>query len=106
MSSHSGANDADRWGIPGGGRREGWGTVSRTLPLSDGTIRLEQLGASHLDGLADLGRDPDVQRFTCVPTPWEEGFERTWLEGYERRWASPGSSASRAVYSRLPSDAA
>jgi RimJ/RimL family protein N-acetyltransferase len=95
VSSHSAVNDADRRGIPGGGRRESWGTVSRTLPVSDGTIRLEQLGARHLDGLADLGRDPDVQRFTYVPTPWEEGFERTWLEGYEQ--APVGTRAAFAV---------
>jgi RimJ/RimL family protein N-acetyltransferase len=52
--------------------------------LSDGTIRLETLAPRHLDGLAELGRDPDVQRFTYAPSPWEEGFERTWLERYER----------------------
>lgn len=51
---------------------------------SDGTIRLEQLGAQHLEGLADLGRDPDVQQFTYVPSPWVEGFEHTWLERYDQ----------------------
>jgi [ribosomal protein S5]-alanine N-acetyltransferase len=51
--------------------------------LSDGEIRLETLAPQHLEGLAALGRDPDVQRFTYVPSPWEEGFERTWLERYE-----------------------
>jgi RimJ/RimL family protein N-acetyltransferase len=63
--------------------------------LSDGTIRLEPLGASHLEGLAELGRDPDVQRFTYVPSPWEEGFERTWLEGYEQ--APEGTRAAFAI---------
>lgn len=52
--------------------------------LSDGTIRLEPLGAEHLEGLAALGRDVDVQRFTYVPSPWVDGFERTWLERYEQ----------------------
>jgi RimJ/RimL family protein N-acetyltransferase len=51
---------------------------------SDGTIRLEQLGPEHLDGLAELGRDPEVQQFTYVPSPWIEGFERTWLERYDQ----------------------
>jgi RimJ/RimL family protein N-acetyltransferase len=51
---------------------------------SDGVIRLEPLAPRHLEGLADLGRDPEVQRFTYVPSPWEEGFERTWLERYEQ----------------------
>jgi RimJ/RimL family protein N-acetyltransferase len=58
--------------------------VPDTATPSDGTIRLERLSARHLEGLAELGRDPDVQRFTYVPSPWEEGFERTWLESYER----------------------
>jgi RimJ/RimL family protein N-acetyltransferase len=87
-------NDADRQRIPAGGRRESLGTVSPTL-LSDGTIHLEPLAARHLTGLAELGRDPDVQRFTYVPTPWEEGFERTWLEGYER--APEGTRAAFAI---------
>jgi RimJ/RimL family protein N-acetyltransferase len=25
-----------------------------------------------------------VQRFTYVPSPWPQGFERTWLERYEQ----------------------
>ena len=57
--------------------------TSTTTP-SDGTIRLEQLAPRHLEGLAELGRDPEVQRFTYVPVPWPEGFERTWLERYEQ----------------------
>jgi RimJ/RimL family protein N-acetyltransferase len=52
--------------------------------LSDGTIRLEPLAAEHLEGLAALGRDVDVQRFTYVPSPWVDGFERTWLQRYEQ----------------------
>jgi RimJ/RimL family protein N-acetyltransferase len=53
------------------------------VTLSDGTIRLERLGAEHLSSLADLGHDVDVQRYTYVPSPWEDGFERTWLARYE-----------------------
>jgi RimJ/RimL family protein N-acetyltransferase len=52
--------------------------------LSDGTIRLEPLAEQHLAGLAALGHDIDVQRYTYVPSPWVEGFERTWLERYAR----------------------
>jgi RimJ/RimL family protein N-acetyltransferase len=52
--------------------------------LSDGTIRLEQLAPSHLEGLAALGHDVDVQRYTYVPSPWVDGFERRWLERYEQ----------------------
>jgi RimJ/RimL family protein N-acetyltransferase len=61
---------------------------------SDGTIRLEPLDEAHLDGLAELGRDPDVQRYTYVPSPWVEGFERTWLERYDQ---ADGSRAGFAL---------
>jgi RimJ/RimL family protein N-acetyltransferase len=52
--------------------------------MQDGDVRLEPLGTAHLEGLAELGRDADVQRFTYVPSPWVEGFERTWLERYDQ----------------------
>jgi RimJ/RimL family protein N-acetyltransferase len=53
-------------------------------PPADDEIRLEALSADHLAGLAALGRDPEVQRFTYVPSPWVDGFEHRWLEGYDR----------------------
>jgi RimJ/RimL family protein N-acetyltransferase len=52
--------------------------------MQDGEVRLEPLGKAHLEGLAELGRDADVQRFTYVPSPWVEGFERRWLERYDQ----------------------
>jgi RimJ/RimL family protein N-acetyltransferase len=66
------------------------------VSLSDGTIRLDTLAPGHLEGLAELGRDPDVQRFTYVPSPWEEGFERKWLDRYEQGRAD-GSRAGFAI---------
>lgn len=66
------------------------------MTLSDGTIRLERLAAAHLEGLADLGHDVDVQRYTYVPSPWEEGFERTWLARYEQGTAD-GTRAGFAI---------
>jgi RimJ/RimL family protein N-acetyltransferase len=66
------------------------------VSLSDSTIRLDALAPGHLEGLAELGRDPDVQRFTYVPSPWEEGFERKWLGRYEQGRAD-GSRAGFAI---------
>jgi RimJ/RimL family protein N-acetyltransferase len=71
--------------------------------LSDGEIRLETLAAPHLEGLAELGRDPDVQRFTYVPSPWQEGFERTWLERYEQAHEE-GTRAGFAVVDEASGD--
>jgi len=67
--------------------------TARTTP-TDGTIRLEHLAVQHLEGLADLGRDPEVRQFTYVPDPWVEGFERTWLERYDQ---PDGSRAGFAI---------
>ena len=37
--------------------------------VRDGNVRLEELAERHLERLAELGRDPDVQRYTYVPVP-------------------------------------
>lgn len=47
-------------------------------------IRLEPFAEAHLEPLAALLPDPDVQRYTFVPVPVPAGFERTWLEIYEQ----------------------
>ena len=62
--------------------------------MRDGNVRLEELAERHLEGLAELGRDPEVQRYTYVPSPWLEGFERTWLERYDQ---GDGTRAGFAV---------
>jgi len=46
-------------------------------------VHLELLGDEHLQLLARLLQDPAVQRFTRIPVPVPEGFERTWLDLYE-----------------------
>jgi RimJ/RimL family protein N-acetyltransferase len=46
-------------------------------------IRFEPLGEAHLEGLARMALDPDVQRFTRVPAPPPPDFAHTWLARYE-----------------------
>lgn len=48
-----------------------------------GGVRLEPFSKRHLGHVAALLADPDVLRFTRVPEPVPEGFERTWLGRYE-----------------------
>jgi RimJ/RimL family protein N-acetyltransferase len=50
--------------------------------MSDG-VRLEPLGAEHIEGLDALALDPDVQRNTYVPSSPSADFGTTWLERYE-----------------------
>lgn len=76
--------------------------ASRVTSPADEVIRLEPLGSGHLEGLAELGRDPDVQRFTYVPSPWPEGFERGWLGRYEQG-AADGTRAGFAIIDRADS---
>ena len=55
-----------------------------TPPLTNGVIRLTPLDEQHLGGLAALGRDPEVARFSRVPVPFPDGFEKQWLALYEK----------------------
>jgi ribosomal-protein-alanine N-acetyltransferase len=55
-------------------------------PLADDVLRLEPLTqADHAD-LAALVADPDVQRFTRIPTDAGAAFVRGWIERYEAGW--------------------
>jgi RimJ/RimL family protein N-acetyltransferase len=46
-------------------------------------VRLERLGARHVDDLAALVADPEVLRFTRIPEPAPPGFAHDWLARYE-----------------------
>ena len=47
-------------------------------------IQLVPFGEQHLPGLRLLLADPGVRRYTRVPDPVPDGFDRTWVERYER----------------------
>ena len=66
-------------------------------PLSDDAILLEPLGRRHVHefGWATEG-DPDIVRFTRVPSRPEAGFLEGWLGGYEDAWRD-GTKAGFAV---------
>lgn len=70
---------------------------------ADETIRLEPFAPAHLQAVAELGPDPEVQRYTYVPSPWQEGFERTWLERYERG-LEDGTRAAFAIVDQATGD--
>jgi RimJ/RimL family protein N-acetyltransferase len=46
-------------------------------------IRLVPFSADHLDGVAELIRDPDVLRFTRVPDPPPADFPQVWFARYQ-----------------------
>ncbi len=49
-----------------------------------GEIRLEPFAEAHVEAVEEMLRDPDVQRYTRVPTPPPPGFARAWLGRYEQ----------------------
>jgi RimJ/RimL family protein N-acetyltransferase len=51
--------------------------------VSTPPIRLVPAGPQHEAGMRDLVRDPDVLRFTRVPSPTPDDFVATWLQTYE-----------------------
>lgn len=46
-------------------------------------VTLKPFAEPHLDAVALLFEDPDMQRFTRLPVPTPDGFAQTWLERYE-----------------------
>jgi RimJ/RimL family protein N-acetyltransferase len=46
-------------------------------------IRLEPLSNAHLEGLEVIVNDPEVQRFTRLPSPCPPGFAKTWVGVYD-----------------------
>lgn len=45
-------------------------------------VRLEPLNAGHLALISELVSDPEVRRFTRIPSEPPPGFAQTWLSGY------------------------
>jgi RimJ/RimL family protein N-acetyltransferase len=69
-------------------------------PLADRLIRLEPLTQAHATALAALVDDPDVKRFTMVPSDADATFVAGWIERYERGW----DDASKAGFAVLLAD--
>jgi RimJ/RimL family protein N-acetyltransferase len=56
-------------------------------PLADDVILLEPLGRKHFPELEwTVAGDPDIDRYTRIPTNADAGFLDSWLAGYETGW--------------------
>ncbi|HEV8088335.1 MAG TPA: GNAT family N-acetyltransferase [Actinomycetota bacterium] len=51
--------------------------------MSTPPIRLVPASMSHAAGMQDLISDPEVLRFTRIPSPPPDDFVETWLQRYE-----------------------
>jgi RimJ/RimL family protein N-acetyltransferase len=67
-------------------------------PLADDAIRLVPLAPEHDEGLDAMSRDPDVRRFTYVPSEPPPGFAASWRGRYDEGWRD-GTRAGFAIES-------
>jgi RimJ/RimL family protein N-acetyltransferase len=59
--------------------------------LSDGEIRLRLLAEADLEGLIQAVQDPEIPRWTRIPSPYGEAEAQEWLvEGARRRESGEG----------------
>jgi RimJ/RimL family protein N-acetyltransferase len=65
-------------------------------PLADDLIALEPLAQRHVGFYETLILEPDVIRFTMVPTRADASFTSDWIARYERGWEE-GSRAGFAI---------
>jgi RimJ/RimL family protein N-acetyltransferase len=65
-------------------------------PLSDGVVRLEPLSARFVPEFEALALDPDVLRFTRVPSSRGANFVAGWIASYVRGWED-GARAGFAI---------
>ncbi len=70
--------------------------------LTDEVVRLEPLVERFVPDFDALTRDPDIQRFTRVPTALPDGFAVTWVGRYVTGW----EDGSRAGFAVLDSETA
>jgi RimJ/RimL family protein N-acetyltransferase len=62
--------------------------------ITDGVVRLRLLAETDLDALVEAVQDPDVPRWTRIPSPYGEADAQEWLvEGTSRREAGEGLDA-------------
>jgi RimJ/RimL family protein N-acetyltransferase len=66
------------------------------VPLSDGVVRLEPLDRRFVPDFEALTRDPDVVRYTRVPTERPDDFAEAWIATYVQCWQD-GSRAGFAI---------
>jgi precorrin-6A synthase len=57
-------------------------------PLTDGVVLLRQLREDDIGPMIDHCRDPEMQRWTIVPSPYGEEDARNWIRATDERWAA------------------
>ena len=72
-------------------------------PLSDGVVSLRPWRLADASAVAAACQDPEIQRWTRVPSPYSDADACEWLESQPRRWLN-GESAEFAVVDAVSGD--
>jgi RimJ/RimL family protein N-acetyltransferase len=67
-------------------------------PLDDGTVALRPVSITDIPDLVTACQDPDIARWTTVPSPYSEADAEAWLAGQEAGMAS-GHALALAIVS-------
>jgi RimJ/RimL family protein N-acetyltransferase len=65
-------------------------------PLSDGTVTLRGFESSDAGTIVEICQDPEIPRWTMVPSPYSEADAHAYLERVADGWAT-GTRASFAI---------
>ena len=72
-------------------------------PLSDGVVSLRPWHLADAPAVTAACQDPEIPRWTRVPTPYTEADACEWLEDEPHRWHA-GESAELAVVNAISGD--
>jgi len=65
--------------------------------LTDGSLVLRPWRLEDVPRVAEICRDPEIPRWTRVPSPYTEEHARTWIEQTVREWDARQGEAAFAV---------
>jgi RimJ/RimL family protein N-acetyltransferase len=72
-------------------------TIPTTIPtLSDGVVTLRRPEASDVEALTAGCREPDVSRYTSIPSPYERHHAQAFVRDSARQWEH-GASANFVI---------
>jgi RimJ/RimL family protein N-acetyltransferase len=57
-------------------------------PLADDVVVLRPFSLADVDRVTEACQDPDIQRFTTVPTPYRRSDALEWISGHEAERAA------------------
>ena len=67
-------------------------------PLCDGFVALRRLHEEDVGAMVSHCRDPEMQRWTTVPSPYDDADARRWIALSRKQWAAGDSAVFAIVF--------